>query len=139
MNLQSKTRLKLKTWLIWPLSLSVILSSIVYLAAGKTQAMSMFFRHTYGNYSTSNFWFLLFSSCWSSTKSSNMARFCERRGFKTHNSCGNICAGFSLFVSDAIVVFAGFYTDAIYSIGNKLLVVESLRLGNNYDFKHRIY
>lgn len=42
MNLQSKTRLKLKTWLIWPLSLGVILSSIAYLAAGKNQAVSMF-------------------------------------------------------------------------------------------------
>jgi ATP synthase protein I len=42
MNLQIKTKLKLKAWLIWPLFLSLSLSIIVYFVVGKTQAVSMF-------------------------------------------------------------------------------------------------
>ena len=87
----------------------------------------------------SHFWLLLFSLLGSVTSSKNLAKLCERGGLENFLLICFVCADFSLWVSDADLVFSVFYTNAIYSMGNKLLVVESLRLGHNYDFKHRIY
>jgi ATP synthase protein I len=42
MNLQIKTQLKLKAWLLWPLFLSVCVSTIVLLSIGQSQAVSVF-------------------------------------------------------------------------------------------------
>jgi F0F1-type ATP synthase assembly protein I len=136
MKKQISTLKKIKIWLFWPFFIVGIISLMIYMQFGEIKTRSFFLGAMIAIVPNAVFGFSSFRYFGALQSKQIWRSFVRGEVFKIALS---VMIGFSLPAYKPCMVYDGFYFDAIYRFYLKLLVVESLRLGKKYDFKHRIY